>query len=192
MLFDFLKKRHEYIEVEPKGNGKKSKILVWLIVAAIFLLAFGGIGEKDEPAEDKALTDSMSEIAAEQYIAENEKRLEGILSRIQGAGSVKTMITIDNAGEKVLAVDKKSENSQENDKEKSTKAAKQEQTALVYGSGSGEQPFVLKNKLPSTSGVLVVAAGAGDERVRLEIYEAVKALYGISGHRIKVTKGIIK
>lgn len=191
MLFDFLKKRQEYIEVEPKGNGKKSKILVWLIVAAIILLAFGGIGEKDETA-DKALPDSMSEVTAEQYIAENEKRLEGILSRIQGAGSVKTMITVDNAGEKVLAVDKKSENSQENDKEKSAKAAKQEQTTLVYGSGSGEQPFVLKNKFPSPSGVLVVAAGAGDERVRLEIYEAVKALYGISGHRIKVTKGIIK
>ena len=102
------------------------------------------------------------------------------------------MITVDNAGEKVLAVDKKSENSQENDKEKSAKAAKQEQTTLVCGSGSGEQPFVLKNKFPSPSGVLVVAAGAGDERVRLEIYEAVKALYGISGHRIKVTKGIIK
>ncbi len=191
MLFNFLKKRQEYIEVEPKGSVKKSRILVWLIVAAILFLAFGGTGKKDE-AEDKSLPDSMSEITAQQYTAENEKRLEGILSGIQGAGSVKTMITVDNAGEKILAVDKKSENSQENDKEKSTKSAKQEQTALVYGSGSGEQPFVLKNKLPSPSGVLVVATGAGDESVRLEIYEAVKALYGISGHRIKVTKGIIK
>jgi hypothetical protein len=39
--------------------------------------------------------------------------------------------------------------------------------------------------------VLIVASGAGNEGVRLELYEAVRALYGISGHRIKITRGNI-
>ena len=58
---------------------------------------------------------------------------------------------------------------------------------MVIGSGTEEKPFVVKEKLPVPSGVLVAATGAGSEHVKLEIYEAVKALYGISPHRIKVT-----
>lgn len=41
--------------------------------------------------------------------------------------------------------------------------------------------------MPAPVGVLVVAEGAKDEKVKYEIYEAVKALFGLSAHRIKVT-----
>lgn len=191
MLFNFLKKNQEYIQVKPIDDRRKSKVLIVLIIAAIFILAFGGAAKKQN-TESQIPRENYDELATESYIAENEKRLEEILSAVQGAGKVKTMITVDNRGEKVLAMDKKSENKDENDKEKSAKSIKQEQTAIVYGTGNEEQPFVLKEKLPLPSGVLVVATGAGDESVRLEIYEAVRALYGISGHRIKVTKGSIK
>ena len=46
---------------------------------------------------------------------------------------------------------------------------------------------MVKEKAPQVAGVLVVAEGAADESVRLKIYEAVKALYGMPSHRIKVT-----
>ena len=46
---------------------------------------------------------------------------------------------------------------------------------------------MVREKLPYPIGVVVVAEGASDERVRNEIYEAVKALYGLSANRIKVT-----
>ena len=41
--------------------------------------------------------------------------------------------------------------------------------------------------MPEIDGVLVVASGAASEKVRLEIYDAVKALYGIAAHRIKIS-----
>ena len=189
-MFDFLKKR-EYVELEPRGMGKRNKILIVVIIAAIVILAFGGTGG-NKTSTEKTQKTASNEYLTEQYIAENEKRLDEILSTVQGAGKVKTMITVESAGEKVIAVDKKSESNQQNDNEKSSKTAKQEQTAILYGSGSEEKPFVVKEKPPLPSGVLVVATGAGDESVRLEIYEAVKALYGISGHRIKIAKGSIK
>jgi len=44
----------------------------------------------------------------------------------------------------------------------------------------------VEEKTPKIGGVLVVAEGAGDERVRVEIYDAVKAIYGVAAHRIKV------
>ena len=57
---------------------------------------------------------------------------------------------------------------------------------MTGGSRNGE-PYVVEEKTPEITGVLVVASGAADEKVRLEIYDAVKALYGIAAHRIKVT-----
>ncbi len=189
-MFDFLK-RKEYIELEPKNSSRRNKVLIVIIVVAIVILAFGGTGGK-ETSNEKSQKTSSNDQTTEQYISENEKRLEEILSAVQGAGKVKTMITVESAGEKVVAVDKKTESNQQNDNEKSSKTAKQEQTAVIYGSGSEEKPFVIKETTPLPSGVLVVATGAGDESVRLEIYEAVKALYGISGHRIKIAKGSIK
>lgn len=191
MFLDFLKNRRGYIEVEPQnGSSKSRKLLIILIIGAILILAFSGVGEKKDN-KNNLTNEAQQKFSTRQYIEENEKRLAEILSAVQGAGKVKTMITVDNEGEKVVAVDKKSENTQENDKEKSLNSSKQEQVTMAYGTGAEEKPFILKEKLPLPAGVLVVATGAGNESVRLEIYEAVKALYGISGHRIKVTKGSI-
>ena len=190
MLFNFFKNREVYIEPEP-GGRKKTKALIFLIIAAIFILAFGGFGKSEENDKTES-PKSIDNMVAEKYIAESEKRLAKILSNVEGAGKVETMITVDNMGEKVIAMDKKSESHQENSSDKSAKTSKQENHAIIYGSGNDEQPFVLNKRLPVPSGVLVVAEGAGSEHVRLEIYEAVKALYGISGHRIKVTKGSLE
>lgn len=190
MNFNFLRKNPQYVKThEVSDLGKRKKILIFIIIASILVLAFGGFGEKDTQKKE---TGEGKDITYENYIEENERRLEKILSSVSGAGVVKTMITIETAGEKVIATDKKTESSQEVENEKTSRNSSSEQRSLVFGSGSEEKPFVVKEKTPVPSGVLVVATGAGDEKVRLEIYEAVKALYGISGHRIKVAKGSIK
>ncbi len=194
MFFNLFKKRPGYVEVEVNnGNmeSKKSKALVIGIIIAILVLAFGNFGGKDKTTE-RPDSEGKKNVSTEQYIAENEKRLEEILAMVRGAGKVKAMITVSEIGEKVVASDKKSETSQDTKNEGHTRSSSQEQTTVIYGSGAEEKPFVIKEKLPLPSGVLVVATGAGDENVRLEIYEAVKALYGLSGHRVKVTSGNIK
>ena len=192
MLSNFFKKRPEYIDVEVQsGISRKRKILILFIVALVAVLAFGSFGGEEDASKPSAKGEEKN-ITTEEYIRENEKRLEEILSSVQGAGKIKAMITVEEIGEKVVAVDKKSESVQENKENSSSRSINQENTTLVVGSGSEEKPFVVKEKLPMPSGVLIVATGAGSEEVRLEIYEAVKALYGISGHRIKVTKGSIK
>ena len=192
MLSNFFKKRPEYIDVEVQGGiSRKRKILILIIVALVAVLAFGSFGGEEDTSKPSVKGEEKN-ITTEEYIRENEKRLEEILSAVQGAGKIKAMITVEEIGEKVVAVDKKSESVQENKENSSSRSVNQDNTTLVIGSGSEEKPFVVKERLPMPSGVLIVATGAGSEEVRLEIYEAVKALYGISGHRIKVTKGSIK
>lgn len=193
MLSKLFKTKPRYVDVSPEGERipKRNKVLIIIIAAAILFLAFGKTEVSDEKEKKTNLSEAF-EISTSDYIAENEQRLKEILETVQGAGKVKAMITVEELGEKVIASDKKTENLQENDKDKSSHKSNTEQAAIIYGSGADEKPFVVKEKLPLPSGVLVVATGAGDEHVRLELYEAVKALYGISGHRIKITSGNIK
>ncbi len=194
MFLNLFKNRPRYVDVEADDSNvgsKRNKILIIVIIIAILILAFGNFGGNDEEIKTAKNTD-VENASTEKYIAENERRLEEILSMVRGAGKVKAMITVSELGEKVVASDKKTEASQDTKNESSTRSSAQEQTTVIYGSGTDEKPFVVKEKLPLPSGVLVVAAGAGDESVRLEIYEAVKALYGLSGHRVKVTTGNIK
>ena len=181
------------MEVEAEGgqHGKKNKVLIIVIIIAILVLAFGNFGGENKNSQ-KTVTEKESSLQIEDYIAENESRLEKILTAVQGAGRVKVMITVSEKSEKVVATDKKSQTKQEVEKENSVRDSVQESTTVIYGSGTEENPFVIKEKLPAISGVVVAATGAGDEGVKLELYEAVKALYGLSGHRIKIVKGNIK
>lgn len=166
---------------------RRNRLVMLIIIAAICVLAFSGIGgrSKTEKAEVKTAEEKYS---LREYTAETEKHLCEALSAVKGAGDVRVAVSFESLNEKVLAKNSKSGLSADNDGEKSSNSSESEESVLVYGSASGEQPYVLKERLPVPSGVLVTASGAGDESVRLELYEAVKALYGISGHRIKVTE----
>ncbi len=191
MSLNIFKNRPRYVDVESgMGGTGKNKFIIILIIIAIFVLAFWDFDTNKKT--ETAKTDDKNIVILDEYIAENERRLEEILTAVQGAGKVKTMITVSEMSEKVVATDKKSDIKQETEKENLLRNSSQESITVIYGTGSEEKPFVIKEKLPTPSGVVVTATGAGDESVRLELYEAVKALYGLSGHRIKITKGNIK
>ncbi len=189
-MFDFLKRKSKIIDVKVDGDKgiiqKKNKWLIGAIVIAVCFLAFGSFGgdKKEKPQQ------TNGEIGVEpdsEYIRETEERLAEILSGIKGAGNVKVMMNFDVRGEKVLAKNKTDSLETQVTEQGSESRSSGEESILLYGSGGGEQPYVVKERLPVPSGVLVIATGASDEKVRLEIYEAVKALYGMSGHRIKIT-----
>ncbi len=172
-------------EITP--HGKRSRIIALIIAAAVLLLAFGGNGGEKTPKNAEAEEETDTDIAA--YAKDVEARLSDILSKINGAGQINVMVAFDTMYERVPAKNEKSDTVKNTDGEKVSETDKTESSIQVFGSGNAQQPYVLKEKLPIPSGVAVTASGAGDERVKLEIYETVKALYGISGNRIKVAIG---
>ena len=157
---------------------KPNMFIVWIIIAAIAFLAFGSFTptEKDEP-EVAEKSDSTT------YEREQEQRLARILKKINGAGDVTVYIKLDDGGETVTAKNEKSAVEEEGEH----RTEQSEINVVMSGKGSESEPYVIKEKEPQVAGVLVVATGAADEAVRIPIYEAVKALYGTSPHRIQVT-----
>lgn len=180
------------------GDTAKKKLnrgAIYICLVAIVLLfalrSFGGAKPKTEASIDNV----QSVSAPDNYLREMENDLTEILSKIQGAGNVSVRIYIDSTAEKVLAENsKKSSETREkggddNTYEKSESVSNESSalTARSAGLGDGGEPYIVREKLPYPTGIVVVADGARDTRVQNEMYEAVRALYGLSANRIKIT-----
>lgn len=188
MFFDFFKKKARVIDVNTQGERgtieRKNRWLIIAIIGAICILAFGSCeGKQAEPENQNT---AEMDISGSKYAKNMVIQLEDILSSVKGAGKVKVLMTFESADEKVLASNRRNDLETEVGDSGSANKSSDSEEVLLFGSGGDEKPYVLKEKLPIPTGVLVTATGAGAESVRLEIYESVKALYGISGHRIKV------
>ena len=150
--------------------------------------------ERGDSIPDAYVLKKMSELfgVTVDYIlsehTEQERKLESILKKINGAGNVSVFISVEGGGEKVLAMDSKNKLSEESSENSDiSKSEESENNVFTIGSRSDGEPYVVKEKTPEIAGVIVVATGAADEKVRLEIYDAVRAVYGIAPHRIKIT-----
>lgn len=124
---------------------------------------------------------------------EIERKLEDILEKIDGAGDVKVMITYQDSGTQVVEKDKNtSENSlEESDSTggvRSTKEQQLQESTVYEEADAGNTPFVSKELLPKVEGILIVASGGDNQKVKQNISEAVLALFQVEAHRIKIVK----
>ena len=125
------------------------------------------------------------------YAAEQEEKLEKLLSSVEGVGKVEVMLTFVSSEELVVEKDAPvvRSNTVEKDSENGTRTITQYEhgDSTVFRSSSGEsEPYVIKTLNPRVEGVLVVAEGAGDGTVNRNITEIAQALFGVEAHRVKV------
>ena len=132
-------------------------LLVALAGLALMLLPAGS--EEAEPTPTVAEERSL------------ESRLESILSRIDGAGEVKVLLTEDRGGEVFYQT--------EGDDGK---------TVLISGTDRSESGLVRTTQPPSYRGAVVVCRGADSAAVRLAVVEAVANATGLGTDRITVLK----
>lgn len=153
--------------------------------------AYTAAGDGTAGYDETAGTGYMWE--QEQYIKEMEAKAESLLSRVNGAGQVKVMITLRASSEQVVEKDMPVTRSQtsEQDSQGGSRMVSEFATedATVYRKGNGyEEPYVVKTLSPSVEGVVVVAEGAGNGEVSKNLSEAVQILFGVEAHRVKVLK----
>ena len=172
--------------------------LVVVVLAGILLMVIALPVKKKEDGQNGA--DGAKEEAAvilsgseEDYARAMERRLEETLSRLEGAGEVKVMITLSASEETVLEKDVTRSLSEtgEEDGEGGKRDIKTEDTAenTVFLSESGQSfPYVVKTLPPRVEGVIVLAEGAGEGNVSMELLDAVRVIFGIEANRVKVMK----
>ncbi len=119
-----------------------------------------------------------------------ESRLEDILGTVRGAGKVRVLITYATAGEQVAATvsttdESVSETSGGSTATHSEQSREMRQPATV-STEAGQSPIILLEREPEIRGVIVVAEGAADPTVRLNLQRAVQAVTGVSLSCIEV------
>lgn len=180
-----------------KIKEKKLKRSDWmiLVLAGILILI---IALPTDTKEKKQAEEAKENISKENNTMgaskdEIERKLEDILEKIDGAGDVKVMITYQDSGTQVVEKDKNtSENSlEESDSTggvRSTKEQQLQESTVYEEADAGNTPFVSKELLPKVEGILIVASGGDNQKVKQNISEAVLALFQVEAHRIKIVK----
>lgn len=126
--------------------------------------------------------------------ADYEEKLEELLTKMDGAGKVKVMITRATSAENIVEKDRpftiQMNQEKEEDGAKSQQENRDETTVFEKDSQGNEMPYITKRLAPQIEGVLVLAQGGDNAVVARNITEAVMALFGIEAHKIKVMKMI--
>lgn len=195
-MFDWFNKLKDYAK-EKKGRRRIENLVIILIVGIIIIIvasSFTGDGKNKKNTQQAKDEIVLVSVGTEDKITKLEQRLESILSEIEGAGTVKVMVTGITDGEVVHAYNQIEENSITEEKDNTERTGRtdeyrREQEMVFIEASTGERvPVVIKSYEPEIKGVVVVADGAGSSAVRQDIKAAVEALTGLPAHKINVLK----
>ncbi len=151
-----------------KSNKKIQIVLV--VILSIFIVIFLLSNFSSEE------TNTVTENSINEYVLSLENRLEETLSKVEGAGKVSVVITVESGMETVIATETTI-------KETSSGTEKKEAPVIVNG-----KPIVLMEMYPKITGVVIVTEGANSISVLSKIQQATISLLGINLDQIEILK----
>lgn len=184
-----------------KQKNIANLIIILLLVIMFYLVVsyFTGVNNisKSEKTNSEKISEedinnkSPKDSEVLSYQEKQEGNLERILGKISGVGAVDVVINFESSEVKVPAVDNSSQKSttEETDSEGGTRVNSQETDGdkiVMSNSSDGSEPVILKTEKPNVIGVMVVAEGAEDSKIKYEITKAVSSLYNISVDKVNV------
>lgn len=159
---------------------KKDQLLILMLFGLLLAVIAIPVEHKEEnaasdvPAQE---TPGEAEGDSPDYGSRMEQKLEALLGQVEGVGDVQVMLTFKGTGEKQV------------EKDTSLTGEETREETVYEEHGSSERtPYVTSETNPQVEGVLVIAEGGADGRIRQEIIEAAQALFGIEAHKIKIMK----
>ena len=158
------------IDLKKKLQGR----MLWLVPAlilGIFLLLLPKRAGETSDAEARSVDFSLEA---------EEKRIAAALSRIEGAGSVTVVLTVDRSEEREYA------RNTDSDSQTETDGSRIEARSEIAEVGSGA--LTVQLIYPRYRGALVVMEGDGSA-LRLAVTQAVSALTGLGTDKITVVRG---
>lgn len=166
------------------AGERRRKILLFGAAALAVLLLLSTFSRSDKTERKSAEYEELSE-NAEEIEQTLERRLTELIGKIEGAGDVSVMVTLDSTSQRVFEKNRKTQTETESTSDGGTENTAQETEAVL--AGSSKQPLQTGSVLPKVRGAAVVCSGASDPLVREKVtYTVAKALnIGIS--RVYVT-----
>ena len=194
-------------EMFKEKNKKTMTNLLAVLAVGLMLLIFSGsifgVAEDNAPPSIPATEDiapvmapgimqSDNEISHE---ADLERRLEEILSLVEGAGEVRVMLTIRQERELIIASDTihntfitRESDSDGGIREISDIKIEERNILIQDNNNSASRPLILTENAPRVEGIIIIAQGGDNIIVRDALTRASQAVLGIDINRIQVLK----
>ncbi len=160
-------------------KNKKIPLIIFIGLLGMLLIAFGSFAKPTEKKEDTA-----KEFEAEN-LYETEKELAEFLGKINGAGEVRVMVSMDSGKESVFALDT-SENSSKSNGEK--EEIKKTDEHIIIKTGSNENGLELKKIYPKIRGIAVICSGGNSPVIKEQITSLLCALFDINSTQVSVAE----
>lgn len=189
-------------EGEEGSDKKKIENLVFIVIILIItIVAINTIlngNNKKSNSEDnissKQLATKNENINNLSNIQESEDleiKLEEILVKIQGVGTVKVFINYSESNEVIAMYNENSKVSTTEESDTSGGIRKIQETNIqkdiVYEEVNGEKiPITQKIVQPKIEGAIITAKGASNIETKTNIIQAVEAVTGLATHKIQV------
>lgn len=174
-----------------KKQGKFPLDFIALFITGVLLMIVGGsfFNSNTKESSDKNV------VFKEPYEKDDiEERLEEVLSLINGAGKVKVMITITSSNELVAAEEiKESETITEEeasigDKRSIINKTRENSFVMTESADGSNSPLILKELEEKIEGIVIVAEGGDDPRVKSALVNAAQALFDVPAYKVQVFK----
>jgi len=174
-----------------------TNLIIILVVGIGFILISDFYSDLSGDKTEKISTDTTSVVESQEtgdaeFVEEMENQLSLILSQIQGTGKVSIMITLKTGTEIITAKDEtiSDKTTNEKDKEGGIRTINEQNTSdkvvFMNEQGGTSKPLVLKEINPEIKGVIIVAEGAKDPKLKLKLTEAVQTVLDVPAYRISV------
>lgn len=180
----------------PDGKTKQYYLLALLLLGIILMLAgsFFSPLKKAPAAGGRAAEGLRAEKVPAVSSPEKElgRSLQQVLEQIAGISEVEVFINFAGSKESTFGLTQEESSKQtiESDREGGQREVlesnRREGYVLLREAGGGERPLLLSESRPAITGVLVVARGAENSFLRLEIVRAIQGVLHLPVHRIAV------
>ncbi len=171
--------------VKIKSTFSKYKYVVPIIVVGLILLLW--------PSDDMKTVDdttvNSNDASNEKEMLETQRRIENILSSVEGVGRVKVFLSLKNDAKITYASDVNASSDERNDNNVANRNKSSQSNIVTVRDGNGnETALVLTKTAVEYRGALVVCDGGDIASVRLAITNALSSLLSIGSDAITVMK----
>lgn len=157
------------------------------IIIAIFIVIIGILFLSSN--NTKGVNEEVVSSSLEEYTDYLEKKLQNVIKNIDGAGEVSVMLTFAGRIEYEYAKESEETTTSSNITSGSNSKTTVNEKVIIVNQNGKNMPLIVKEIYPNIGGVVVVASGAKDVSVRLNIINAVQTVLDVSPSKIQVLVG---
>lgn len=180
------------------GQNKRNLWLAGLAVLGVLMLVFSAV-DRTKSNQKQTLNSDVSNKQTQEQVNSSMSREEELLSKklcnmlrkVEGAGEVEVSVRLSDTTQSEYAVNTTTgkKTTQERDQSGGTRLTTEDNNSnqlVMNRSGQGEQPVVEREVAPHVAGVLVVAEGAGNAKVKAMLFQATEVAMGIEPQKILI------